>query len=141
MISGLLMVDTSVVVALLRKGDGSKLPSQLFKMFPPGRIRLSAMTMGELRFGLFLRLARTQRGYLDRLEQIFGCAPIDADVAALYGEIAHKMHRIGTSIGMADTWIAAHAKSLNCTVVTLNQKDFARVPELKVVTPAQALAA
>ncbi|MBL7201455.1 MAG: hypothetical protein ISS56_15050, partial [Anaerolineae bacterium] len=38
----------------------------------------------------------------------------------------------GTPIGSLDTLIAAHALSLDVTLVTNNEREFSRVPRLKV---------
>ncbi|MFM6159195.1 MAG: PIN domain-containing protein, partial [Sphaerospermopsis kisseleviana] len=38
----------------------------------------------------------------------------------------------GTPIGSNDLLIAAHALTLNLTVITANVREFARVPNLKV---------
>lgn len=39
---------------------------------------------------------------------------------------------MGTPIGSLDTLIAAHAMSLNLILVTNNEKEFCRVPDLVV---------
>ena len=38
----------------------------------------------------------------------------------------------GQPIGGNDLWIAAHARSAGLTVVTNNEREFKRVPQLKV---------
>ncbi|VTR66259.1 Ribonuclease VapC1 (fragment) [Desulfosarcina cetonica] len=43
------------------------------------------------------------------------------------------MKKQGTPIGALDMLIAAHAISIDCTLVTNNEKEFIRVPELKIV--------
>jgi predicted nucleic acid-binding protein len=42
-----------------------------------------------------------------------------------------SLERRGRSIGLADTFIAAHARSEGLTLVTSNVRHFARVPRLK----------
>ena len=49
-----------------------------------------------------------------------------------YGEIRATLESSGTPIGNNDLWIAAHAKAAGLTVVTNNEREFQRVPGLKV---------
>ena len=59
---------------------------------------------------------------------------VDFDVAAAreYGAVRAGLEKAGTPIGALDTLIASHAKSLDCTLVTNNSREFVRVNGLKV---------
>jgi tRNA(fMet)-specific endonuclease VapC len=46
--------------------------------------------------------------------------------------VRQVLERNGTPIGPLDTLIAAHALSMNLPLVTNNQREFRRVPGLKV---------
>ena len=50
-----------------------------------------------------------------------------------YGDIREQLTRRGTPIGSNDLLIAAHARSMEATLVTNNVKEFSRVPDLQVV--------
>ncbi len=52
--------------------------------------------------------------------------------AAHYGRIRTLLERQGTPIGRLDTLIAAHASALGCTLVTNNDREFSRIPNLVV---------
>jgi len=56
------------------------------------------------------------------------------DEAALWchDDLRADLERRGTPIGALDTWIAAHALSLQATLVTNNIKEFERVPGLRL---------
>lgn len=58
----------------------------------------------------------------------------DSNAAFEYGMIRADLERKGTPIGSLDTLIAAHARSLDLTIVINNEKEFNRVPgfELKI---------
>jgi tRNA(fMet)-specific endonuclease VapC len=43
-----------------------------------------------------------------------------------------KLEKAGTPVGALDTLIAAHAKSLDCILVTNNEREFSRVSGLKI---------
>ncbi len=49
-----------------------------------------------------------------------------------YGKIRANLEKAGIPIGPLDTLIAAHAVSLNATLVTNNEKEFNRVTGLKI---------
>jgi tRNA(fMet)-specific endonuclease VapC len=57
----------------------------------------------------------------------------DYKAAVVYGKIRAQLEAKGTPIGPLDTLIAAHALSLNLTLVTNNTREFARVPDLKII--------
>ena len=56
----------------------------------------------------------------------------DAVAAEEYGDIRARLEKAGTPIGSLDILIAAHAKALGCTLVTINGKEFSRVEGLRV---------
>jgi hypothetical protein len=55
-----------------------------------------------------------------------------APVIWVYGDLRAELERQGTPIGALDTMIAAHALSQQCTLVTNNTREFARVPGLAI---------
>jgi tRNA(fMet)-specific endonuclease VapC len=59
---------------------------------------------------------------------------LDFEYAATieYGKIRADLEKKGTPIGSLDMLIASHAKSLNLTLVTNNEKEFERIPDLKI---------
>lgn len=91
------------------------------------------MTYAELVYGV-------RRSSSQRVNQ----AVIDAFISHLdvldwtkaaadhYGDIRALLEAKGCPIGNMDLLIAAHARSLDATVVTNNVKHFRRVPRLKV---------
>ncbi len=50
-----------------------------------------------------------------------------------YGKIRVFLESKGKAIGPLDTLIAAHALSLNLTIISNNIKEFSRIPNLKCV--------
>jgi tRNA(fMet)-specific endonuclease VapC len=59
--------------------------------------------------------------------------PYDDEASQYYGDLRVHLEKHGTPIGALDMLIAAHALSVDCTLVTNNEKEFIRVPELKIV--------
>jgi tRNA(fMet)-specific endonuclease VapC len=62
----------------------------------------------------------------------FEIIPYDDIAAKEYGIVRVSLERKGTPIGSMDMLIAAHAVSLDCTLVTNNEREFNRVPSLKI---------
>jgi tRNA(fMet)-specific endonuclease VapC len=56
--------------------------------------------------------------------------PYGAEAAYHYGAIRAVLEQTGQSIGIHDQHIASHARSAGLTLVTNNQREFARVPGL-----------
>jgi tRNA(fMet)-specific endonuclease VapC len=59
-------------------------------------------------------------------------ADFDHAAAAAYGIVRAALERQGTPIGSLDILIATHALSLAVTLVTNNEREFARVAGLKL---------
>jgi tRNA(fMet)-specific endonuclease VapC len=63
--------------------------------------------------------------------------PFDEQLAWAAGAIAAELRAAGTPIGPVDAMIAATALSLDAPVCTRNVREFARVAELQIVSPAE----
>lgn len=59
-------------------------------------------------------------------------APFIQPADASYGEVRSRLEKVGTPIGPNDLFIAAHALALDAVLVTDNEKEFSRVPGLKI---------
>jgi tRNA(fMet)-specific endonuclease VapC len=57
---------------------------------------------------------------------------LPGEAAAAYGEIRAALEARGEMIRGNDLWIAAHAKSAGLTLITDNEREFKRVPGLKL---------
>jgi len=122
-------LDTDVCVHLLR---GEPAPRERFRRHAE-ETRLSAIAYAELQFGLARSTRRVQnRERLDALCRGLVIVPFDEDAAAHYGEIRQELSLRGELIGANDLLIAAHARSRDATLVTNNEREFARVPGLRI---------
>lgn len=95
-------------------------------------VALSAITVAELEYG-----ARHSGDYPREISAVrkilvpFTTYDFDAgECAEHYGVIRHHLEEVGTTIGAMDLMIAGHARALDATLVTNNQKHFSRVPGL-----------
>jgi tRNA(fMet)-specific endonuclease VapC len=103
-------------------------------------IAVSAITVSELEYGAhcsneFDKAISAIRKVLTPFERI----DYDAQgCAEEYGRIRHALESVGQPIGGMDLLIAAHAVSLNGTLVTNNVKHFQRVEGLGIVNWSRA---
>ncbi len=94
---------------------------------------MSVITYGELQFGA-QKSQQTQQ-VLQALEKLSLAIPVlemDKQVSQHYGDIRARLQQAGTPIGNNDLWIAAHARAQGLILVTNNQREFERVPDLQI---------
>jgi tRNA(fMet)-specific endonuclease VapC len=93
---------------------------------------VSIVTAAELLFGA----RRVGSSRLERdLSAILSVVPplaFEEPADSTYADIRSTLEARGTPIGPNDLFIAAHALSLDLTLVTANIREFSRVPDLKV---------
>ena len=104
-----------------------------FRRLTSGEAVVSVITYGELLFGAGKSAMRTK--VIEVLQEFISLVqvlPLSTEVAQTYGSIRANLEVKGISIGGNDLWIAAHAKTAGLTLVTNNEREFRRIPGLKV---------
>lgn len=94
---------------------------------------ISLITLGELYFGIF-RSAQVEKN-LRRYRRFFArvkLLPFTPAIAERFGAIKADLARRGEMIADHDLWIAAHALVRQATLVTNNERDFTRIPDLRI---------
>lgn len=122
------MLDTDTVIYLR---DGL-VPRTRLERLSQGSVVMSIISYGELYFGA---KKGKRRQAMEILEHIAAGVPplmMDAEVARRYGDLRAELEARGQSIGGNDLWIAAHALSTRVILVTNNEREFRRVPGLKI---------
>lgn len=125
------LLDTDVCIAILNRSE--RVRDQL-ERHAPSSLRISAISLAELRFGAAkssqpARVTANIRALLAKI----GVVPFDEAATQRYGELRALLERRGASIGPLDTLIASHALSLGWALATHNTAEFRRVPGLKAV--------
>ena len=124
------LLDTNVLSALIRDPQGPI--AQRIAAAGEETVCTSVLVAAELRYGAHksgsVRLAERVDLILSTLEIL----PLEVPADRHYGDIRQRLARLGTPIGPNDLLIAAQARSLDLTVVTANERAFARVPGLRV---------
>lgn len=126
----LYLLDTNILIAVL---EGQAPVRRHLEDTPLASLRLSVIVLGELQFGAEeSAYTERNRARLAELVQRLPLAGLDEETARQYARIRAHLEREGTPIGANDLWIAAQALSLGATLVTDNQREFQRVPDLVV---------
>lgn len=123
------LLDTDTLSFVLR-GEGNV--EKHFRSVRPSEVCTSPIVVGEIELGLARRSNRKLKRLSNRLLEILRIVPYEREAARQYGTLAAKLLDDGIPIGLENTMIAAHALSLNLTLVTHNLKHFEKVPRLRV---------
>ena len=99
-----------------------------------GEAALSLITYGELMYGAAKMDPPPPRAseQLQEFQDMIEVLPLPIEAGRKYGELRAFLESKGQTIGNNDLWIAAHAVCANLTVVTNREREFQRVPELKI---------
>ena len=125
------LIDTNICIYLIKQKPPSVLTR--FRALDPGDVGLSSITAAELHYGVEKsQFPDKNRRALNEFMLPLELAPFDEKAAAVYGRIRTGLEKQGRVIGSYDMLIAAHAISLEATLVSNNVKEFSRIPELKV---------
>lgn len=125
------VLDTNICIYIMKKQPPSVL--EKFEALPLGSVSMSLVTYGELEYGA-LRSNKSEKA-LNILDELINFIPVlkmEQEVAKHYASIRADLSAKGTLIGNNDLWIAAHARSLEHTLVSNNIKEFERVEDLKL---------
>ena len=127
------LLDTDACIYLINRRTGYERLLAHLEQLDYGDVLISSITAAELEYGI----AKSQRGAENRNRYglfiaRFEIAPFDERAASMYGPLRATLEASGTPIGPLDTLIAAHALSLNATLMTNNLREFSRVDKLKI---------
>ncbi|MDO5103383.1 MAG: type II toxin-antitoxin system VapC family toxin [Lautropia sp.] len=127
------MLDTNMLIYMLKQRP----PSVVLKVVQllskdPQSLCMSFVTWAELLKGAehSIRPEQTRKS-LDCLAESVPILYVVSDAMCRYhAQFSVMLQARGTPIGSNDLWIAAHAMASGCTLVTNNQREFSRIPEL-----------
>ena len=127
----LYMLDTDTCAFVMR-GPSENLRGKLLAT-PIDEQAISVITLAELLFGIKLSSqAKRNRPALDAFVKHLTVMEWPEEAAEHYAEIRAHLHKSGQMIGANDLLIASHARCVGAVVVTNNEREFRRVPGLKV---------
>jgi len=127
------MLDTNILVYFMNRKPGFEKIARRMSGRSPGELRLSAITLAELRFGIERgEFRKENEAALDGLLDFLQVDDFPAGAAKDFGEIKTLLLTGGKPIDPYDLLIAAHARHIRAVLVTSNEREFRRVPGLSV---------
>ncbi len=124
------LLDTNIVSDMMRNPQGRVF--QRMAEVGEDAVLTSIIVSCEVRFGIEKRQSKK---LAKRFSDVFGSlqvARLDTSAEEHYAVVRTKLEAMGNPIGQMDMLIAAHALALDAVVVTDNEREFSRVPGLKV---------
>ena len=124
------MLDTNIVIYTIKNR-----PEEVRSRFKQhyGQMCISSVSYMELVFGAERsgnpeRNLRVLEGFVARMDVLH----FESEAAVHSGQLRAELANKGTPIGPYDLMIAGHARSEGFILVTNNEKEFTRVPGLRV---------
>ncbi|TDK37620.1 type II toxin-antitoxin system VapC family toxin [Rhizobium deserti] len=124
------MLDTNIASDLIRFPNG-KVAVRIASV-GTSACCISALVASELRYGVAKKASSRLETLVEEMIHRLTVVPYEDVSTMYYAAIRSDLTRKGVLIGPVDLFIAAHARSLDLTLVTANVREFSRVPELKV---------
>jgi tRNA(fMet)-specific endonuclease VapC len=123
------LLDTNILSALMRN-PGGRIAARVAQ--PEVQVCTSIIVIAELKYGLAKTRSQRLSTQLAAILEGLDVVPFETPADVAYAEIRAHLERTGRPIGANDLLIAAHALALDLTLVTANEREFGRVPDLRV---------
>lgn len=125
------LLDTNICIYLIKQKPPKVLAR--FQTLDLSDIGISSITVAELEYGV----CKSQQQEKNRNALMQFLIPLeivefDQAAATLYGSIRSDLESRGLVIGAMDMLIAAHALSLDVTLVSNNVREFSRIANLSL---------
>lgn len=124
------LLDTNILSDLVRHPQGKV--AIAIRRAGERSVCTSIVAAAELRFGAAKSGSRRLARQVERILGEFEVLPLSEPVDRHYATVRLQLESRGHPIGPNDLLIAAHALAEDCTLVTANEREFGRVPSLKV---------
>jgi tRNA(fMet)-specific endonuclease VapC len=125
------LLDTNICIYIINQKPKKIL--RKFERYAVHEFGISSITQAELQYGVAKsKNKKTNQSALNEFLLPLTILPFQGDkLVACYGEIRALLESKGKTIGPLDMLIAAHALSLDLTIISNDIKEFSRVPNLK----------
>ena len=125
------LLDTNICIHIIKQH-----PVQVInkiRELKSSDLAISTITLSELEYGI----AKSNKPLKNRLALSEFLSAIEileygAHASKIYGQIRVLLEKEGKTIGPLDMLIAAHALAEKLILVTNNEKEFKRIPDLEV---------
>ena len=125
------MLDTNTCIYIIKRKPLDVI--ERFKKIEISQVGISSITLSELLYGV----SKSSKPEQNQLALTQFIAPLeilayDDEASQYYGYLRAFLEKLGSPIGSLDLLIAAHALSRDCILVTNNEKEFNRIPNLQI---------
>jgi tRNA(fMet)-specific endonuclease VapC len=124
------LLDTNILSDLIKRPQGAC--ARRIGLVGEASICTSVVAAAELRFGAAKKGSPLLASKVNALLSTFEALPLTQPVDDVYAQTRAQMERAGAIIGAHDLLIASHALAEELVLVTDNDKEFSRVPNLKI---------
>ena len=122
------LLDTNIVSDLVRNPQGKV--AQHIRNIGEAHVCTSIIVAAELRYGAAKKRSPRLSAQLEAVLGALEVLPFETPADAAYGLLRTGLEQSGRPIGANDLLIAAQAIVLGYTIVTDNEKEFARIEDL-----------
>jgi tRNA(fMet)-specific endonuclease VapC len=122
------LLDTNTVSDLIRNPQGRV--ATFIKKVGEERVCTSIIVAAELRYGATKKASARLTNQLEAVLGVLEVVPFEAPADATYGLVRTRLEQAGRPIGGNDLLLAAQAITLGYTLVTDNEREFARIEGL-----------
>jgi len=122
------LLDTNAVSDLVRHPQGKV--AQHIRKVGEAQICTSIIVAAELRYGAAKKRSPRLSAQLEAVLGALEVLPFETPSDAAYGLLRTRLEQAGRPIGANDMLIAAQTIALGYTIITDNEKEFARVEGL-----------
>jgi tRNA(fMet)-specific endonuclease VapC len=123
------LLDTNIVSDLVRNPQGKV--AQHIRKVGEAQVCTSIIVAAELRYGAARKGSPRLSAQLEAVLGALEVLPFETPADAAYGLLRTRLEQAGRPIGANDLLIAAQALALGYTIITDNEREFARVEDLR----------
>lgn len=120
--------DTNILSDLIRNPHGRV--TDRIREVGEAQVATSIIVAAELRFGAAKKGSTRLTAQVEAVLGAIKILPFEEPADRTYGLLRASLEKKGQMVGGNDLLIAAHALSLGFTLVTANEREFARMPDL-----------
>ena len=122
------LLDTNIVSDLIRNPQGNV--AQHIREVGEAHVCTSIIVAAELRYGATKKASPRLTAQLEAVLGALDVVPFEAPADTTYGLLRARLEKAGQPIGGNDLLIAAQAVALGHTIVTNNEREFARIEDV-----------
>ena len=122
------LLDTNIVSELIRNPQGSV--TERVREVGESQVATSIIVAAELRYGAARKGSARLTAQIEAVLGALEVLPFEEPADRVYGVLRAGLEQKGQPIGGNDLLIAAQALSLGFTLVTANEREFAKVEDL-----------